>query len=149
MPRTTVVAAALWLLACGGTAAGALCNDNAGCAAGLVCTRTDQIGRQVCMRPCDPEGGIPPRLCSDGAACLTVEGALVCYLGGHRAYGHACSSDEQCEPGTVCSSDRLVCEQACTVGDDRPCRAGQTCVAPGLCRCTASALDGGACPDGG
>lgn len=143
------LALALALCACG-NGSGGHCQSNSECLAGLVCLPTSVPGEDggatdrsvhLCMRLCDHDAGdgVEQHLCSDGAACLSIEGMRVCYLGGNHAIHSACVDDTQCEPGTVCSPDTQLCTQACTVGNDLPCESNETCVAlaGGLCRAPA------------
>lgn len=78
------------------------------------------------MEPCDEA----TRLCDDGSVCLAspADGRL-CWFGGRTPIHAPCSDPLQCEPGTVCVErmGALRCEQACRVGDDRPCDDGEIC----------------------
>jgi hypothetical protein len=129
---------ACWLLACGSNAVGTVCSDTQPCAMPLVCVVSDDPAVNRCMRLCDvfPDGG-NARLCSDGSACIAMDGMRVCYVGGHTPYGTACMGALACEPGTICSPDLMMCEQVCTAGEAHsPCAETETCVdvAGGLCR---------------
>jgi hypothetical protein len=150
---STSALVALALVACGNTTGGR-CLTTSECQSGLVCVSTNVAradgggdGARLCMRLCDYDAGngMDQHLCSDGAACITIEGMRVCYLGGTHPIDTGCADDSQCEPGTVCASDTATCEQACTVGDDRPCGHTQSCVdvSGGVCRATMVVLDGG------
>jgi hypothetical protein len=147
------VLACLVSLACG-NATGGHCTSSAECQSGLVCLPTSvgandggAVDREphLCMRLCDHDAGdgIEQHLCSDGASCLAIEGMRVCYLGGTHAIHAACVNDSQCEPGTLCAPDTLVCTQACTVGNDAPCADNEVCNAlgGGLCRAPAVVVD--------
>lgn len=133
-------------VACG-NGNGGHCQTTSECQMGLVCLPTNVPGhdggatsreQRLCMRLCDYDAGdgVEQHLCRDGAACLTIEGMRVCYLGGMHALGTACADDTQCEPGTVCAPDTLLCTQACTVGTDAPCASNEVCssVGGGICR---------------
>ncbi len=126
------------LFGCAGNPVGVSCSDVQPCAMTLVCAESDRAGVLLCMSPCGTTAdvGTPERLCAEGAACLAIEGASVCYVGGHTPYATACTGPLACEPGTVCSPDLALCEQACTVGNDAPCASTEVCVdvGGGLCR---------------
>lgn len=135
-----------------GNGSGGHCTASDACQTGLVCLPTGASATDggassegLCMRLCDYDAGdgVEQRLCSDGAACLTIEGMRVCYLGGTHAIHTACETDTQCEPGTVCAPDTLVCTQACTVGTDTPCASNEVCsaVGGGLCRAPVVVVD--------
>ena len=152
MTRWLVIPIAL-LAACG-NGSGGRCSASTGCQGGLVCVSTSPPGTdggpgdvRLCMRLCDHDGGdgVAQHLCSDGTACLALDGMSVCYLGGSHPIRGGCASDTECEPGTVCAPDTMLCAQACTVGTNRPCAMGETCVATGggICRAVATVLDAG------
>lgn len=154
--RASVVVLVLGLVACGNSSGGR-CSTTMPCAAGLVCVRTGVPGQdggsadgdlRVCMRTCDYDAGnaVAQHLCSDGTACLAIDGMSICWLGGTHPIHSACVDDTQCEPGTVCAPDTSICTQACTVGTDTPCEANESCVdvGGGVCRAAAVTLDGGA-----
>lgn len=109
------------------------CSDVHACAPGLVCAPSDRLDDALCMQPCPSDGA---RSCVDGSVCLDVEGARLCYLGGHTSIGGGCTTSLSCEPGAVCSSDRALCERACTVGIGGTCTGSETCVDVdgGVCR---------------
>jgi hypothetical protein len=137
------------LSACG-SGSGASCTVASDCHAGLVCLASsgaDAATGGVCTRLCDHDAGdgVDQHLCSDGTVCASVSGARVCYGGGNHAIHTACTSDADCEAGTVCATDTMTCEQACTVGTNAPCAMGETCqpIVNGICRPTAIVVDGG------
>jgi hypothetical protein len=118
-----------------------LCSDARPCIDTLVCGGTDRDDAFVCMNLCPRgSGGAVPRLCEDTSACLDVDGASLCYLGGHTGRGGACTTSRECEPGALCAPDTSVCQRACALGDATPCAEGEVCadVAGGLCRASDS-----------
>lgn len=144
-PRTLALFCALAAATACGNGSGGRCTTSAECQTGLRCVETASSvdggaasGTRYCMRTCDrfQDGGALESLCSDGLACLSLESQNVCFVGGSHPFGEACTSSLECEAGTVCAPDSLRCEQACTLGDDRPCATGEACtdVGIGVCR---------------
>jgi hypothetical protein len=142
------LALASLLVACG-SGTGAPCVMQSDCQGSLVCvsTSTTDAGTSTCMRRCDHDAGngIAQRLCSDGTTCLPIGGSNVCYAGGSHAIHTACTSDLDCEGGTACAPDTMMCTQACTVGTNTPCATNEACMAigGGVCRPTVVFVDAG------
>jgi hypothetical protein len=161
-PTRTVALALSALALIGGALAGCtepaevgeVCINSADCVEGLRCI--DHVGQdpsQACMSECDPT---TTRLCATGEVCgapctvgedgvcrVTDPAVGVCYLGGTTAIGSDCILNSDCIAGAICVSrddlDPVIqqCYQACTVGDETPCAAGETCMP-----LTSAGLDG-------
>jgi hypothetical protein len=137
------------LAACG-NGNGGRCQTSAECQRDLACLPTGEGDLRLCLHTCDYDAGngVEQHLCRDGLVCGVVEGMRVCTLGGTHPIDTACTSDVECESGTVCAPDPaggMTCAQACTVGVDIPCSDTETCVpiAGGICRAPMIVLDGG------
>lgn len=94
------------------------------CPPGQVCRETWD-GDHVCMETCGESG---PLVCASGAACARRAPGpeLVCWPGGNREHGEACSHGVQCAFGLACNRIR-ICEEACGT-------YGAECTTPGY-RC--------------
>jgi hypothetical protein len=89
----------------------------------------------VCLPRCDPL----LQDCVDGDGCYPLGDFFACYPAGAGAYGDACESATDCDPGRFCADATSVpgcmasgcCSSLCdvSVGDpDAACGAGQSCV---------------------
>lgn len=122
------LALACALVACDGGGSGEECSSAADCGDGLLCVDGLQ-GKRLCMSACLAT----ERLCGNGAVCLdSPADGRVCWFGGRTPYRRPCESTFGCEPGTVCvpGEGETLCEQACAVGDDLPCRDDVEVCAP-------------------
>lgn len=161
-PRRALLSLALSALAACGSGTGGRCTTSAECQTGLLCVETSSgaldggtaSSTRYCMSACDrlrDGGGGLEHLCNNGLVCLALESQNVCFVGGSHPFGEPCTSSLECEAGTVCAPDSLRCEQACTPGDDRPCRDGETCidVGSGVCRPSVVVAPDSSTTDGG
>jgi hypothetical protein len=114
---------------------GAFCNDNMDCVAhgaGSKCIWKhkimDQIVALTCTQSCSLIGGTG---CPAGSGCRPVWDSLdltnvgtSCWLAGAKVAGEACSAQDDCASGLICSSQ--ICQPYCDVGKSG-CSAGTTC----------------------
>jgi hypothetical protein len=102
------------------------------CVIGLTNASGTPIGVSVCSNACDPYGQTG---CPSGMACLPYDASAGdftdCVYAGTEPDGHACTSSEQCERGSMCvdTAGNLACRAMCIVGDSSSCAAGETCTA--------------------
>jgi hypothetical protein len=75
------------------------------------------------------------RVCADGEVCTRATGPDrpadlgVCYFGGATAVGSACTSNLECELGSICVSVGATqsCFRACNTDDGSACEETETC----------------------
>ena len=137
LARGPLLALAFTALAAAGCSdpaeAGQECADSADCAEGLSCfEHAGAAVSPVCMPDCDLA---TTRLCGDGAVCTRATGPDrpaelgVCYLGGTTATGSECSTNLECELGSICVmvEGAQSCYRACSTEDATTCGDGETC----------------------
>jgi hypothetical protein len=118
------------------------CKNDGDCAPGTVCEPSGPgCGANECVEGCHDDWD-----CESGESCTTVN-CVTCPCPGYcEATGpKSCTSDDDCDPGTVCELEGPGCgpNSYCVAGchDDADCNKGQscnmvyciTCPCPGFC----------------